>query len=218
MTQTYDHPPIDYASDSTAADAPATTDVAKQQAAAVGNHATEAGQQVATTAKLEAQHVADVASNHAKDLLAQSRSELTAQAQSQQKRAASGLHSLGDELKSMANHSGDQGAATGLADQAGTKVHDVASWLDAREPGHLLEDVKGFASERPVAFLALAAGAGLLAGRLTRGAKDAPSDADAVTNPAARTNFDVNTDSVTSYPESTYGDYAPDATLTGPGL
>jgi len=42
----------------------------------------------------------------------------------------------------------------------------------------VLEDVKSFARRRPGAFLALAAGAGLIAGRLTRGLAAASSDED----------------------------------------
>ena len=45
----------------------------------------------------------------------------------------------------------------------------MASWLENREPGDLLGEVQRFARNKPGTFLLLAAGAGVLAGRLTRG-------------------------------------------------
>ena len=46
---------------------------------------------------------------------------------------------------------------------------DVAGWLDQRDPGSLVSEVKQFARQRPGAFLAAAALAGLVGGRLSRG-------------------------------------------------
>lgn len=149
---------------------------AKEQAAAVGQGAAEAGQQVVATAKDEAHHVAAETTNQAKDLLHQTRSELTDQAGAQQQRLAAGLRALGDELESMTRHSEQPGAATNLAKQAASKSRDVASWLEAREPGHVVRDVQDFARQRPGVFLLLAAGAGVVAGRLGRGIKDAGTD------------------------------------------
>ena len=149
---------------------------AKEQAAAVGQGAAQAGQQVAAVAKDQAQNVASEAGSQAKDLLAQARSELTEQAGTQQQRLTETLRALGAELESMADHDGDQGPATDLVRQAASRTHDAASWLDTREPGQILGDVQGFARQRPGAFLALAAAAGLVAGRLGRGVKDAGSD------------------------------------------
>lgn len=146
---------------------------AKEQASAVGQGAAEAGQHVASVAADQAQNVVAEAGNQAKDLIDQARSELTEQAGAQQKRLAAGLRDLGDELEAMTHHSESPGVATDLARQASTRSHDAASWLDSREPGHLLQELQTFARQRPAAFLALAAGAGLLAGRLGRGVKDA---------------------------------------------
>jgi hypothetical protein len=159
----------------------------KEQAAAVGQGAAEAGQQVATVAKDQAQNVVAEAGSQAKDLLGQARSELTDQAASQQKRLAAGLRALGDELESMTHHSDQPGVATDLAKQASTRAHDTATWLDDREPGHLLQELQTFARQKPGAFLALAAGAGLIAGRLGRGVKDASSDDSTTAAPAATT-------------------------------
>jgi hypothetical protein len=158
------------------ADDQSTVDSAKQQASAVGQSAADAGQHVAGVAKEQAQNVAGEAGTQAKDLFDQARSELSTQAGAQQQRLAAGLRALGDELHAMTQHEADPGVATGLARKGATRSHDLAEWLDDREPGSLVEELKGFARQRPAAFLGLAAGAGLLAGRLTRGVKDASAD------------------------------------------
>lgn len=160
---------------------------AKEQAAAVGQGAAEAGQQVASVAKDQVQNVAAEAGSQAKDLLGQARSELTEQAGVQQKRLIGTLRSLGDELESMGHHSQEPGMATDLVKQASGRAHDAASWLDSREPGSLVSELQSFARQRPGAFLALAAAAGLAAGRLGRGVKDAGSGDDSASTTAADT-------------------------------
>jgi hypothetical protein len=55
-----------------------------------------------------------------------------------------------------------------VTEQAG----QVAGWLENREPADVLDDVRSFARRRPGTFLMVAAAAGLVAGRLTRGAVD----------------------------------------------
>jgi hypothetical protein len=165
-------------------------DAAKEQASAVGQGAAQAGQQVASVAKDQAQNVVAEAGSQAKDLLDQARSELTEQAGAQQKRLMETLRSLGDELQSMGQHSQEPGMATDLVKQASGRAHDAASWLESREPGSLVSELQSFARQRPAAFLALAAGAGLVVGRLGRGVKDATGDdssaATSATAPAAR--------------------------------
>jgi ElaB/YqjD/DUF883 family membrane-anchored ribosome-binding protein len=155
-----------------------TGDVAKDQAADLKDSAVDAGQRVADTAKDQAGNVAAEATNQAKDLLKQSREELRDHAAQQQARVADGLHSLSHELTSMASSSTDQGLAADLAREVAGRTHTVASWLDEREPGELLEEVRSFARERPGAFLGIAAAAGVLAGRLGRGLKEGPASPD----------------------------------------
>ena len=159
-------------------------DAAKEQAAAVGQGAAQAGQQVAAAARDQAQNVVAEAGSQAKDLLGQARSELTEQAGLQQKRVVETLRALGDELESMGQHSQEPGMATDLVQQASGRAHDAASWLDSREPGSLMSELQTFARQRPGAFLALAAAAGLAAGRLGRGVKDAGGDDTQAAKPA----------------------------------
>lgn len=149
-----------------------TTDVAKGEAADVARSASEAGQQVVGVAKEQTQEVTAEAGRQARDLLRQTQSELADQAGTQQQRLADGLHALADELGSMADRSERPGTATDLVRQAADRSHEAASWLRDREPGAVLDDIRDFARRRPGVFLVLAAGAGLLAGRLTRGLKE----------------------------------------------
>jgi hypothetical protein len=163
----------------------------------VAGSAKDAGQHVAGVAKDEAGNVATEATRQAKDILGQTRAEISQQAADQQQRVAGGLRSLGTELGSMAERSDESGVATDLARQASARAHDLADWLEQRDPGSLLDEVKTFARRRPGAFLAIAVGAGLAAGRLTRGLKDESSSSSETTRSGG---------SVPSYP--TTGDYS----------
>ena len=140
----------------------------RQRASDVKDSATEAGQHVAGVAKDELHRVGSETKRQAKDLYRQTQGELRDQAASQQKRVATGLRSIGDELGSMADSSQDQGVASDLVHQAATRASGIADWLDQRDPGSLVEELKGFARRRPGTFITIAAVAGVVAGRLTR--------------------------------------------------
>lgn len=152
--------------------AKAVAGTAKEQASNVGQHAADAGQHLAEVAQNQAMNVVQETTNQARGLLDQARTEVGEQAVAQQRRLASSLRSLGEELEAMTQHSGQQGVATDLARQGAGKSKDVASWLEGRDPGQLVNEVQRFARQRPGTFLLAAAGAGLLAGRVTRGVKD----------------------------------------------
>ena len=156
-----------------------TTEVAKEQAADLKQGTVEAGQHVASVAKEQATNVTAEAGRQAKDLLGQARSELSQQASAQQQRVADGLRSLSQQLHSMSEHSDEPGIAADLAKQGAHVTEQAASWFDGGDPGAMLNEVRSFARRRPGTFLLMAAGAGLVAGRLTRGLKDeASSDSD----------------------------------------
>lgn len=154
-------------------------DAAKGEASEVKQQAAASAQNVTETAKAEAANVAGEVKSNAKDLINQARTDLTAQAGTQQQKAAQGLRSISDELHTMANSSDQPGVASDLIRQAAERSSSVATWLDNRDPGSLLNEVKSFARQRPGTFLLAAAGAGILAGRLSRslsaGAPDATS-------------------------------------------
>jgi hypothetical protein len=154
------------------ADEPSTTDVARDEAAGVGQHAREAGGQVAQTATDQARQVVAETGQQARDLFGEAQGQARDQASVQQQKAAQQLHSVADELGQMAANGGQSGVATEFARQAADRAHGAASWLEQREPADLLDEVRNFARRRPGTFLIGAAVAGLVAGRLTRGLKD----------------------------------------------
>jgi len=102
-----------------------------------------------------------------------------------QKRIAGGLRSLGDELHSMAEGSEQSGPATDLVRQGADRTSAAASWRDDREPGAPLEEIKGLAGQRSATLLA--AGAGVLAGRLTYPAAAGPDDGISAPSGTSRT-------------------------------
>lgn len=138
----------------------------------VADDAKAAGQQTAATAKDQAAQVADEAKVQARQVYAQAKQELGEQMGSQHQRAASGLTALADELAAMVQGSDQNGIVTDLAQQASDRARELAHWLKARQPGEVLDEARSFARRRPGAFLAAAAVAGLVGGRLTRGLTD----------------------------------------------
>ena len=152
-----------------AQDDSSTTEVAKGQAAQVADTTKQAGADVVDTVKEQAGQVTAETGRQAKQLLTDAQSELADQAAATQQRAAHGLQSLADELRGMADASEQDGVATDVARQAADKVRQLSQWLEDRDPGTLLDDVRSYARRRPGTYLGMAAGAGVLAGRLTRG-------------------------------------------------
>lgn len=152
-----------------------TADTAQQEASGVASEAADQGKRVAGTAAEQASQVTSEAGRQAKDLYHQTRGQLADQASTGQRQAASGISALAEELKGLAEGRAGSGVATDLVHQASQRVEAVGTWLERREPADVLREVEGFARRRPVAFLAIAAGVGLVAGRLTRGLTAAAS-------------------------------------------
>jgi len=143
-------------------------DAAKGAAQDVAGDAKEKAANVAGTAKEQASNVASEATDHAKQLYAQASDTLKEQAAGQQERAAGGLRSLGEQLGRMAEKDDEQGIAAKVVRDLSHRAGSAAGYLEGRDPGSLLDEVKSFAAKRPGTFIALAAGAGILAGRLTK--------------------------------------------------
>jgi hypothetical protein len=146
-----------------------TKETIKDEAGNVAAQAGDSAKNVVETAKSEVANVASEVNSSARDLLEQAKVDLTDQAGKQQQKVAAGLRSISEELQSMATASEQPGVATDMVRQAAERSSSVATWLEDRDPGSLLDEVKTFARRRPGAFLLLAAGAGVLAGRLSRG-------------------------------------------------
>ncbi|WP_319462405.1 hypothetical protein [Micromonospora sp. RTP1Z1] len=140
----------------------------RDQARQVGSEAANAGGAVAQTAKDQGREVVGEAKRQARNLYGEARDQVASQTSQQQQRAAGGLRSLAEEMRSMAQHNGQSGPVTELAHQAADRVHGVAGWLEQREPGDILNEVKSYARRNPGTFLVGAAVLGVLAGRLTK--------------------------------------------------
>jgi uncharacterized protein YjbJ (UPF0337 family) len=182
-------------------------DAAKGEAKAVAGDAKDSAQQVAGTAKEQAGKVASEATGQAKQLFGQATSELKDQAGAQQQKAAEGLHAVST---SMADSS-DNGLAQDIVRNLSGRAHGVASWLEGRDPGTLLDDVKHYAARKPGTFIAIAAVSGLFAGRvvkaLTAEAKSEHDSSSTSTGTASTTSAGLT--SRTAPPTG-------DATITGP--
>ena len=179
--------PAPMAAPGTVGESASKTEAVKGEASQVASQATGAAKDVAQTAKAEASNVAAEVRTNARDLLHQAKSDLTSQAGSQQQKVAEGIRSISSELRSMADAPDQPGVASDLIREAAERSQSVASWLEGRDPGSLLNEVKGFARQRPGTFLLLAAGAGVLTGRLTRSlAAGAPEASGQASTPAPR--------------------------------
>jgi hypothetical protein len=157
---------------------PSTTDVAKDQAGNVASTAAQAGSQVASTAADQAKQVTRETKRQAQDLVAQGRAQLQDQARNGQQKAGQGLAGIAQQLRTMVEGGGEtpSGPAADLVRQAGDKIEELADWVQAREPGELVDEVRAFARRKPGVFLLGAAVAGVLAGRLTTGVVAAHKD------------------------------------------
>lgn len=149
---------------------------AQEKATQVAQAAKDSGTEVAQAAAEQAKTVTAEAGNQARDLVQEARGQLREQAGAQQQNAVTGLRALVEELQAMAHNSGQSGPASQVADQLADRSRQAADWLEQREPGELLEEFRRLGRRRPGAFLAGAALAGVLAGRLTRGVTAASSD------------------------------------------
>jgi hypothetical protein len=182
-----------------------TADVVKSQATDLSHSSIQTGKHVADVAREQASGVAVEAGRQGRDLLHQAQGQLEEQAAQGQQRLANQLLSLSDELRSMADASGQGGMAASLASQAASRARNAGQWLDDRKPSQVADEMQSFARRRPAVFLALAVGAGLVAGRLTRGLKDANSD-NSATAPAATRGLSgqwAQSSDVDSYPPAT---------------
>ncbi len=158
-----------------------TTDQStKEQAQEAASTAADQGRHVAGVAKDEAQSVASEAAEQARGLvnetLGQVSQQVNEQSRTQRDNLVGTLQSLGDDLEKMVSgEGGGSGLAESLAREVADRARALSSRLDGREPGELLDDVRQFARQRPGTFLLGALAAGVVAGRVARGAKDAGS-------------------------------------------
>ncbi|MDF2994092.1 MAG: hypothetical protein K0S37_4606 [Microbacterium sp.] len=148
----------------------------REQAKNVASDAGDAGKHVVDVAKDETRGVASETKTQARRLVGQVGDELRGQAAQQQSRVATGIRDVGSQFEQMADSADGSGVAANLVRDAGHRVGQVGEWLDERDPKALLEEVKRFARRRPGIFIAVAVGAGVVAGRLTRALASSSGD------------------------------------------
>jgi uncharacterized protein YjbJ (UPF0337 family) len=171
-----------------------TVDTAKSEAGNVKDTAAGAVSGVADVAKSEVSNVVGEAKYQVRNFVDQTRSQLRGQVTNQQSQLASTLNGWASELGSMASKSDDSGPMTDLAQEGSRRVGEISHWLENHEPSDLLDEVKRFARRRPVTFLALAAAAGVVAGRVTRGAVAANTSVDSNNEPTPARAYDSDLD------------------------
>ncbi len=147
-----------------------------ERAQAAASTAADEGKHVAGVAQEEAQRVAGEATAQVRSLAGDAKTQVTEQVGDQTRvqrdKLVSTLGTLGDDLDQMAERSESSGLATDVAREVAQHTRTLTNYLDGREPGELLGDVRDFARRRPGLFLAGALVAGVVAGRLARGVKD----------------------------------------------
>ena len=141
---------------------------AQEKAGEVASTATSRATDVASTAKDQALDVAQEAQRQARDLFGEFRGQIQQQTQQQRDRLVELLREFEDELTNMVDSGGRSGTASEVVRQVADRLSGVRSYLERGT--NPMDDVRKFARRRPGAFLLVAATAGVLAGRATRGA------------------------------------------------
>jgi hypothetical protein len=138
-----------------------------ETAGASGGNAREAARAVRQDAAEQARQVAGTAKEQTRTVMSNVGETVRHQVNDQKSKAAQSLRSLSEEMASMSSERDD--AFAGLMSEASTRVGTFSTWVEQREPQDIVRSVEDFARRRPVVFLAGAALAGALTGRLTRG-------------------------------------------------
>jgi vacuolar-type H+-ATPase subunit H len=144
----------------------------KDRATDIATTARDEARDVAGEARSEASAVLSEAGNQARVLADEARTALRQQASDGASRAVVAVQQLADRLRALADGNAEQaGDLQRYARDIGDHLGSLAGRMQERGVDGLVDDVQRFARRRPAVFLAVAAGAGLAAGRLFRGAR-----------------------------------------------
>lgn len=161
-----------------------TAQDAKHAAKETASTAADETKHVAGVATEEAKKVAAEAKDHARGLLDDALGQVDEQSRTQRDRLVGTLGSFSSDLDQMARSSDTTGLAADVARQVADRARSLGDHLDGREPADLVDDVRSFARRRPGVFLLGALAAGVVAGRLARGAKEANDNASSGPTPS----------------------------------
>lgn len=148
-----------------------TASAVADQGKAVASTAGEQAKSVADTAMVQAKTVSQEAVTQAQRVLGDATGELQTQLHQRVSQVAEKAKSTGDQLKALAEGRTDEaGPAADWARQASQQLTQFSTRLDEMGLQGATDEVKRFARQRPMAFLAGAAAAGFLVGRTVRNA------------------------------------------------
>jgi hypothetical protein len=192
-----------------------TTSDTRQQAGAAAEESRHVGQVAAS----EAGNVAGEGLHQVRHLADEAKGQLTEQSRTQRDRLVDTMRTFSGDLDKMANgEAPSSGMASDLVRQAADRTRELYQRLESREPAQILDDVRDFARRRPGTFLLGSLAAGVVAGRLLRGAKDSSSSNTGTTS-TGTTTTDVTTEyaaPVTPAYEATLSSGVPGETVAAP--
>ena len=126
-------------------------------------------EKVGETAKEQAGEVVGEVGRQARNLLDETRSQLRSQAQEQTDRISAILSDLANELRGMADNAPDPSSSVAnFVGDGARRLEDFATHLQAGGLDSVVDDLKTMARRRPGTFLAGAAVAGVVVGRIFR--------------------------------------------------
>ena len=124
------------------------------------------------------------AKEQARNLVDEARTQVQQQSKSQLESLVSTLQTFADDLERMARGEGSHaGLAQDIVTQVSEKAKSFSSQLRGQEPAQVLDQARDLARRRPGTFLLGALAAGVVAGRVARGAKDAQSSIASTSTP-----------------------------------
>jgi hypothetical protein len=172
-----------------------------------------AASDTASAAKQQTREVAGEVKAQARGLASDAKNRMGAEVKGQNDRLADGLRHFADELDDMLGGR-DDSPARSVVSQVSQGGRRVADYLSEHGPDGVLREVQDFARRRPGTFLAVAAAAGFVAGRLGKGvlgagSADAPGAASGRQQPAPAVGSHAQPASVGYAPPAGDGDVPP---------
>ena len=165
-----------------------TASTAKDEAAQTARAATSAAADVAGTAKEQVGQVAGEAVDQVRQLAGQARGQLVEQADGATQRLGDTLRTLSGEVRDLSEGRSDgSGTVAGLAAQLADTGERLADHVSRQGPAGLVQDLRSFATRRPGAFLLGALAAGVVTGRLVKGATSDAADERSASSPGRTT-------------------------------
>ena len=146
-----------------------TTSTGDQSSSGAAATAQEKMSRVADEAPAQLSKVTQDVKTQLRESTQRTLGDVRIQADDQATRAAQGLRVLSTRAQALAEGRTDEaGNLGGIAENLGRQASDFAQRLETGGVQGLLDDASRFGRKRPMAFLALAVGAGFVAGRLVR--------------------------------------------------